>query len=290
METKFVVIKNNYLEVTLSTLGASIYRIVFNGEDMVLTPKDQNDFLKPNVYYGKTIGRVCGRIEAKPFGSYSPDDNENGVSLHGGKDGFSSKNFAVENKPTFAEFHYLSKDGESGYPGNVIVRVRYEIIDNSLIVSYYAVTDKPCYLSLTNHAYFCLGESNIDNLFLQMDNEKYIVVDKRLLPIKYESIPDTWNFTSGKQLDETGDIDNYFLLKEKKVSLMSERYLLNINTNFEGTQLFTDHWVDQINVLTSDQKIHRSIAIEPQDSQLERKELLPRENYERYIKYTFKKL
>lgn len=290
METKFVVIKNEYLEVTLSTLGASIYRIIFNGEEMVLTPKDQKDFLKPNVYYGKTIGRLCGRIEAKPFKNYNPEDNENGVSLHGGNNGFSSKIFNVENKPTFAEFHYLSKDGESGYPGNVILRVKYELIDRSLIVSYFAVTDKQCLLSLTNHAYFCLGESSLDNLFLQMNNDKYIVVDDRLLPVKYESIPSKWNFVSGKQMNETGDIDNYFLFKEKKVSLMSDKYLMNIATNFEGVQLFTDHWVDSIGVLTSEQKVHRSIAIEPQDSQLDRKELLPKENYERYIKYTFRKL
>ena len=129
MDTKFVVIKNEHLEVTLCTLGASIYRIIYDGKDMVLTPKDKNDFFKSNIYYGKTIGRVCGRIEAKPFLNINPQDNERGVSLHGGCDGLSTKEFSVDAKPTFAEFHYLSKDGEAGYPGNLILRVRYELID-----------------------------------------------------------------------------------------------------------------------------------------------------------------
>ena len=290
MECKFVVIKNKHLEVTLCNLGASIYRIIYDGKDMVLTPKDKNDFYKTSVYYGKTIGRLCGRIEAKETPTLKPQANEKGVSLHGGFDGLSSKEFIVDAKPTYAEFHYLSKDGEAGYPGNVVFRVRYELIDDSLIVSFFAITDKACLIALTNHAYFCLGEDKLDNLSLQMSNNKYIVVDERLLPVKIESIPDKWDFTNGKKLSETGDIDNYFLFKEKNVTLSSKKYSLNIVTNFEGTQLFTDHWLDNIKVYSSDEKIHRAIAIEPQDNQLDRKELLPNQHYERYIKYTFKKL
>ena len=290
MESKFVVIKNEYLEVTLCSLGASIYRIIYDGRDMVLTPRDKNDFYKTSVYYGKTIGRLCGRIVAEQKSNLKPQANEEGVSLHGGFDGLSTKEFIIDAKPTFAEFHYLSKDGEAGYPGNVVFRVRYELIDDSLIVTFFAITDKPCLLALTNHAYFCLGEDKLSNLYLQMENDKYIVTDDKLLPVKYESIPDKWDFTNGKKLSETGDIDNYFLFKEKKVQLSSNKYSLNISTNFVGTQIFTDHWIDNIDVYSSKEKVHRSVAIEPQDSQLERKELLPNEHYERYIKYTFKKL
>ena len=290
MESKFVVIKNEYLEVTLCSLGASIYRIIYDGRDMVLTPRDKNDFYKTSVYYGKTIGRLCGRIVAEQKGNLKPQANEEGVSLHGGFDGLSTKEFIIDAKLTFAEFHYLSKDGEAGYPGNVIFRVRYELIDDSLIVTFFAITDKPCLLALTNHAYFCLGEDKSDNLCLQMENDRYIVTDDKLLPVKYESIPDKWDFTNGKKLSETGDIDNYFLFKEKKVQLLSNKYSMNISTNFVGTQIFTDHWIDNIDVYSSKEKVHRSVAIEPQDSQLERKELLPNEHYERYIKYTFKKL
>ena len=290
METKFVVIKNEFLEVTLCTLGASIFRIIYDGQDMVLTPKNDKDFLKDNIYFGKTIGRVCGRIEVQNYPNFKPQENEKGVSLHGGFDGLSAKEFNVDAKPTYAEFHYLSKDGEAGYPGNMIFRIRYELIENSLVVSFFAITDKPCLLAMTNHAYFCLGEDKLDNLYLTMENEKYIVVDNRLLPVKYELIPEKWNFTKGKKLGETGDIDNYFLFNEKSVELRSEKYSMNINTNFAGTQVFTDHWGDDVSVYSSNQKKYRGVAIEPQDSQLERQELLPNKHYERYIKYTFKKL
>ena len=290
MKPTYVTIKNKYLEITFCNLGASIYRILFNGEDMLLTPKDKNDFEKGSVYQGKTIGRVCGRMVAKPFGAYNPQDNENGVSLHGGQDGLSTKVFNVNSGVNYVEFHYLSKDGEAGYPGNLILRVRYELIDNELTCSYHAIVDKPCLVALTNHAYFCLGEKSLENISLKMESDQYITTDERLLIQDLEKIKPEWNFKSNCSFQTTGDIDNFFLLNKKQIELSSRKYVLKIVSNFEGTQLFTDHWLDNIPMFSSDEKIHRGVAIEPQDNQLERKELLPNHVYERYIKYTFEKL
>ena len=290
MEPVFVELNNKYLKVTLCSLGASIYRIRFHDEDMLLTPKSSRDFEKDNAYYGKTIGRVCGRMLAKPFGEYHPEDNEKGVSLHGGFNGLSTKVFSVNSGVNFVEFHYLSKDGEAGYPGNLILRVRYELNDNQLLVSYYAVTDKPTLLAITNHSYFCLGEKSLDGLSLKMVADKYITTDNRLVIQDLEDIPEKWDFKQGRKLSPVGDIDNFFLIYKKTIELSSQKYQLKIDSNFNGVQLFTDHWLDNISMFSTNEKIHRGIAIEPQDNQLERKELLPESSYERYIKYTFIKL
>jgi len=40
-------------------------------------------------------------------------------------------------------FHYLSKDGEEGYPGNLSVTVRYTVTGADLKIEYQATTDKP---------------------------------------------------------------------------------------------------------------------------------------------------
>ena len=290
MKPVYVDLQNKNLKVTLCSLGASIYRIRYYDEDMVLTPKKKEKFELDNAYYGKTIGRVCGRMLAEPFGNYNPEDNERGVSLHGGINGLSAKEFDVSCGANFVEFHYLSKDGEAGYPGNLILRVRYELINDELLLTYHAVVDKPCLVALTNHAYFCLGEAEKNNLVLKFDADQYITADERLIIHDLAPVPEKWVFKDGLQLSKPGNIDNFFLLNKKVIELSSKRFSMRIDSDFEGTQLFTDHFMNDVEMYNSPSFVSRGIAIEPQDNQLDRKELLPKQIYERYIKYTFKKL
>lgn len=274
-----LVLRNDNLEVTLSPRGASIYRIRLNGRDMLLTTKNIEDFYREDIFFGKTIGRVAGRIV-----------KDNQIMLHGGKLGFSNCDFETSFEDNKVVFSYLSKDGESGFEGNVKVKVIYELHNGSLIVRYMCTTDKPTLLCLTNHSYFCLGETNLDNLSLKMNSRKYIVTDKGLLPIRLEPITNKYDFNEFAPVLKYGDIDNSFMLNDKCVRLKSNKVSLVIESDFEGTQIFTDHFDLNVETMLSNKQIHRAVAIEPQDNQLDRKVLLPNQVYERYIKYTFTKL
>jgi hypothetical protein len=59
------------------------------------------------------------------------------------------------NKVTFT---YLSKCGEEGYPGHVLVQATYQLSpDNELILDMTATSTKPTPINLTNHTYFNLA-------------------------------------------------------------------------------------------------------------------------------------
>lgn len=142
-------------------------------------------------YFGATIGRYGNRISNGQFSIGKEKCNlsiNNGPNtLHGGKFGFHNQVWdAKQLNDSTIEFHYLSKDGEEGFPGNLDVTVTYSLTnDNALHCIYKATTDKATVVNLTNHAFFNLnGEGNgtINNHALQINAEHYTPVDSTLIP------------------------------------------------------------------------------------------------------------
>jgi aldose 1-epimerase len=152
-------------------------------------------------YYGATIGRVGNRIAKGKFtldgNTYTIVTNDGQNTLHGGKKGFQDVVWDGKQVDDHTlELHYLSKDMEEGFPGNLDVKVTYELQDdNALKISYHATTDKNTVVNLTNHAYFNLnGEASgsILDHTVQIKADKYTPVDATLIPTgKIEAVAGT---------------------------------------------------------------------------------------------------
>ena len=84
------------------------------------------------------------------------------------------------------ELHYLSPDGEEGFPGNLDVTVRYSVDnDNALRIDYAATTGEDTILNLTSHSYFNLagaGSGTALNHKLTLDADRFTPVDSELIP------------------------------------------------------------------------------------------------------------
>ncbi|KQT18123.1 hypothetical protein ASG31_05150 [Chryseobacterium sp. Leaf404] len=76
----------------------------------------------------------------------------------------------------------MSKDGEEGYPGNLSVKVVYTLTDNNALeVEYFARTDRPTIINLTQHSYFNLSgkhSSQITDYQLHLHADHFLPVDK----------------------------------------------------------------------------------------------------------------
>ena len=104
-------------------------------------------------------------------------------------------------------FSRLSPDMEEGYPGNLMVRVRYVLTDgNELKITYRAETDKTTVVNLTHHSFFNLkgeGNGNVDDHIVMINADRYTPVDDGLIPTgEIESVEGTpFDFTQPKTID-----------------------------------------------------------------------------------------
>ena len=317
--TYIEIVNEKGLKIILSDLGAAIYAIYVNDVPMTLSPADLLDFEKPRTYHGKSIGRVAGRIKDGKFEingkQYQVELNEAGTkTLHGGFNGVSTKIFDYKtlelDDKTIVDFHYLSKDNEAGFPGALDINVKYTIYHDelSIKIEFDAFASEDTLCKLTNHAYFCLGSHKIDELKLQLNCPSFIEVDNEtLIPLRDVSVEERpcCDFREGKYIVQdienpylkdscTKGYDMHFNFEEIKteipqIILSNNEYQMEITTNFQGTQIYSDNFINEIPFLTNDVDHHRrGVAIEPQDSHLYDHILRKDEHYSRFIKYTFK--
>ena len=145
-------------------------------------------------YFGAIIGRYANRLAHGTFTldghTYHISTNEGANTLHGGKSGFDKKVWDVKEASSHGEpaleLHYLSPDGQEGFPGNLNLTVRYSLDNkNGLHLDYTATTDKDTVLNLTNHSYFNLegaGSPTILNERIQINADHYTPIDSTLIP------------------------------------------------------------------------------------------------------------
>ncbi len=185
------------IEVGILTYGGIVDRIEVPdaaGEraNVVLGYRDLAGYARGNKpYLGALVGRYANRVARGRFEldgkAYSLAINDAPNTLHGGARGFDKVVWSVESAtPTELRLHYISPDGEDGYPGMLDVRVTYALDGpDGLRITYGATTDAPTVVNLTNHSYFNLaGEDAADILghVLQIDAARYTPVDATFIP------------------------------------------------------------------------------------------------------------
>ncbi len=211
------------MEVTITNYGGTITAVRVPDRnkkmgDVVLGFDNVEGYASPQntSYFGALIGRYGNRIAHGRFTldghTYQIPTNDGPNALHGGAVGFNRRVWQAKDVSTAGapalELHYLSSDGEQGFPGNLNVTVRYSLDDrNGLRIDYSATTDKDTVLNLTNHSYFNLegpGSPTVLNHRLMLAASQFTPVDATLIPTgELQSVAGTpFDFRKGMRIGE----------------------------------------------------------------------------------------
>ena len=260
--------------VSITNYGGIVTSIVVpdknrNFADIVLGYDNLDSYIEQTPYFGAIVGRYANRIAKGSFTldgeTYSLATNNGPNHLHGGIKAFDkaiwdAKTFQDDNQLSL-ELHYLSKDGEEGYPGNLDVIVRYILTnDNELKIEYKASTDKATPINLTHHSYFNLAGSVDQDILehtLWIDSDNYTVVDESLIPTgELRDVTGPMDFRTPKKIgnqiaDVEGGYDHNYVLNSKGkfaiaatlVDSLSGR-VLEVYTSEPGMQFYSGNFLD----------------------------------------------
>jgi len=264
-----------------------------NSDDITLGYETLEEYIQDKSYFGATIGRYANRISKGKFKlngvQYTLAINDGKNHLHGGLKGFHKviwKPEKIEKADSIGiKFRYLSKDGEEGYPGNLLTTVTYILTEKSELKIYFeAETDKDTPVNLTHHSYFNLAGSAKRDILeheLTIVADQYTPVDERLIPTgEITPVKDTdMDFTNPMSIgariqNVVGGYDhNYVLNKDKgKLSLSARVYepesgrVMELYTTEPGIQFYSGNFLDGSTTGKGEQTYHKHYAfcLEPQ--------------------------
>lgn len=263
----------NGMRLVVSTLGATVRELwvaAQTGEliDVALGYDTDKEYIENDGYLGATIGRNANRLKNSQITVnkkvYQLTVNEHTNQLHGGKTGFSHREFSIleqcENK---AALRLISPDGDEGYPGELELVVTYELEGESVKVSYDAVCSADTTVNLTNHTYFNLNghaSGSALNHVLMIPAKGYTPCDDENIPLGTIAGVDgtALDFTSfhivGSRMGDAGlkrfnGYDNNYVLRARGEAavLMGDKtkLFMAVDSNRPGMQLYTANYLSK---------------------------------------------
>ena len=180
--------------------------------DVVLGFDDLADYETTDTYFGATCGRYGNRIAGGRFaldGSVvQVTANEGPNHLHGGKRGLDKQVWDAqpneeENSITFS---LVTKDGDEGFPGNLLLSSKYVLTDdNRLLVTISGTTDRLTILNMVHHSYWNVAghdSGDVSSHVLDLPASFYVPVNEELLATgEILSVAGTpFDFRGGKEI------------------------------------------------------------------------------------------
>lgn len=272
MKPEIYTLKSESLEVCISTLGATITRMMTKNSagrmvDVVLGMEQAEDYesaeyVASGAYLGAGIGRYGNRIAHGIFTleghKYQLAVNNGPNHLHGGICGFDKKIWEVIDQGTAKlTLRYISPDGEENYPGTLTVDICFEVVGRELHIQYKASTNKKCHVNLTHHPYFNLNPdaADIKGHVLKLYTDRYLKTNDLIPDGTFVRMSGDRDFTQPRPLlgviENCGGLDDCFvfenhgkLVRQAELSCAETGIKMYVCSDYPGLQVYTGRYLD----------------------------------------------
>lgn len=285
-----ITLENDLYRLKVLTYGATLQELSIQEDgwkNIVLSYDSVEGYMQDSYYLGATIGRVAGRIENSTFDlggeTYTLPANEGDHHLHGG-DGLHRRIWTVDQvTPDRLTLHYVSPDGENGYPGTLDVRATFELVDHGVTITYEATTDRDTICDMTNHTYFNLngGARDILNHELTLSADRFAELRDDLIPTGQLSAVDgtPFDFRFGRVLADgpsshhpqnqlVNGYDHPFVFKDKNEAILYDpdtRRQLTLSTTAPAIVLYSGNQMNNHTPLRQGtSRTYYGLCLEPQ--------------------------
>ena len=239
--------------------------------NIVLGHDSLAEYEKNAEFFGCIVGRFANRIKAGRFTldgkEYTLAINDAGNHIHGGIRGFDKVSWSgklIRRKNAVGiRWRYTSRDGEEGYPGTLKVTAEYVLTEqNEFSFEYWAVTDKPTPVNLTNHSYWNLAGARSGVVHAQemlFNCPFYLPVDDTLTPTGEvrQTTGTPFDFSGFKPIGRDismvpGGYDHCLLLNKPQDALglactardPSSGRTMHVHTTKPGVQFYSANFLD----------------------------------------------
>lgn len=287
-------LRNEYLEASFITLGATMTSLKFKGKDCVLSYATPEEYTADvGNYLCVTVGRYANRIGNSEFTlngkTYSLPANEGKNILHGGPAAFHKRLWAADADDESVTFTIDSADGDNGFPGNLTAGVRFSLDGAALRVEFTGRTDAPTVFAPTVHPYFCFdGFENVMRAKMQLAATGHTEVDGGLIPTGV-ILPceGRFDYAEGREISE--DLDDCFITPgDFAGSVEMNGIRMEVWTDFPALQVYTSGSIG------APFKKNAAVALEPEavpdspnHANFPSTVLNPGEEYFKYAEYRF---
>lgn len=215
--------------------------------------------------FGSSVGRYANRIGGGKLTvagkTYQLPQNNFGHCLHGGPSGWIYQVYdAKQPNDSTLILTIVSPDGDNNFPGTVTAHTTYKVLsNNTLDITFDAMTDKETVVNMTNHSYFNLnGDPSKEgtNMWLYLNADNYTPADStymttgEILPVegtpmdfrKAHALSQTINDTSFEQIRNASGYDHNWCLNTCFTPAPSKEQIEAITFTTDYRKMIRSSW------------------------------------------------